>query len=412
MTFNALHKALGLEPRPLDFSMINDAVERQVAESPDLDWKRCLPMDTQKPDWKNEFAKDVAAMANSGGGVIVFGVEEEKAVASRIVSTGGISDAQERTLRSIAFSAIHPPVLGARFTPVTDGTDTVVVLHVPASPDAPHLIYKGDYFAAPLRDGSRTDWMKEKLLENAYRLRLDGRSQRTAELERLLEYSGGSASERVWMVAAALPLNPRPAGLGALSVELAREIFKSARKRRFVFAERGSWSPFDSIDGLNPRPGLRRWVDRTQAHLLPSTSKREVTAEVHHNGAVTLAGSVGGFLSREESDSSHVHPSDLEGFVADFMALASSTAREAGLDGTYQIAVSLKWDGAAPMYIRIPDQSGYLLDTTYGTPIRRFENIYSEFDSGSSDETLLETVRQTALDVVNQGGAQYLREIN
>jgi predicted HTH transcriptional regulator len=55
--------------------MIDNAVDQRLAETDDLDWKRALSpaKDLQSTD----FPKDVAAMANSGGGTIVYGVEED-----------------------------------------------------------------------------------------------------------------------------------------------------------------------------------------------------------------------------------------------------------------------------------------------------------------------------------------------
>ncbi|MFD0047031.1 helix-turn-helix domain-containing protein [Pseudarthrobacter scleromae] len=409
MTFTALHRALGLEPRPLDFGMVEDAVDRGLIEQADLDWKRSLPMAGKNPEWKNEFAKDVAAMANSGGGVIVYGVEESNAAAIKVVDTGELTDRQERELRSIAFSAIHPPVLGTSFTPISKGDATVVVLHVPASEDAPHLIYKGDYFAAPLRDGSRTSWMKEKLIENSYRQRIDNRSQRTATLAERIDQPRGNTQERVWMVAAAAPMSARRTG--GLDVDMARRILKSARERRFSFAERGAFAPFEIIEGLNPRPGLRRWVDKTPTPPEGARASQEVVVEVHHDGAATMASSLGGFLGRDDGGGNHVHTDGIEGLVADFIALVSSTAREAGIDGLYEVAVALRWDGKEPIFIRIPDSHNYLLDTSYSRPIHHFETVYSGFEAGSSDDTLLLIANQIALDVVNQGGGQYLRRI-
>jgi hypothetical protein len=66
MQFTALHRLLGLSPGPLTNDMIDDAVAQSIAETDDLDWKSKLP--PTKGLSETDFPKDIAAMANSGGG--------------------------------------------------------------------------------------------------------------------------------------------------------------------------------------------------------------------------------------------------------------------------------------------------------------------------------------------------------
>ncbi|HCB06067.1 MAG TPA: hypothetical protein PLZ93_09040 [Nocardioides sp.] len=57
-----LHLALGEEASPFSMALLDRAIESQVEETDDLDWKQALPLREKR----EEFAKDVAAMANSG----------------------------------------------------------------------------------------------------------------------------------------------------------------------------------------------------------------------------------------------------------------------------------------------------------------------------------------------------------
>ena len=75
--FTPIHRALGLEPGDLTLELIEKAIEAGLEETSDLDWKKD-PYNPLKPAWFDEVAKDIAAMANSGGGWIVFGVAEEE----------------------------------------------------------------------------------------------------------------------------------------------------------------------------------------------------------------------------------------------------------------------------------------------------------------------------------------------
>ncbi|WP_231975962.1 ATP-binding protein [Mycobacterium sp. E2462] len=66
MHFTPLHRLLGRAPAPLSDLMIEDAISQGIAETDDLDWKsRLLPA---RGMGETDYPKDIAAMANSGGG--------------------------------------------------------------------------------------------------------------------------------------------------------------------------------------------------------------------------------------------------------------------------------------------------------------------------------------------------------
>ena len=93
MQFTALHRLLGLSPGPLTNEMIDDAVAQGIAETDDLDWKSKLP--PTKSLSETDFPKDIAAMANSGGGVIVYGITEQEKKATGRVDTGELTETHE-----------------------------------------------------------------------------------------------------------------------------------------------------------------------------------------------------------------------------------------------------------------------------------------------------------------------------
>jgi Putative DNA-binding domain len=110
MLFTPLHRVLGREPGPLTDDMLDDAVKAGVPETDDLDWKSALP--AEKDLANSDLLKDIAAMANSGGGVVVFGVTEEQKRATGRVNIRDTNEAYERTLRRVAVSGIQPPIFG------------------------------------------------------------------------------------------------------------------------------------------------------------------------------------------------------------------------------------------------------------------------------------------------------------
>ena len=69
-----IHLALGAPRGALTFELIERAVAAQVPESESLEWKALLRTDENA---RQELAKDLAALANTAGGVLVIGVGEE-----------------------------------------------------------------------------------------------------------------------------------------------------------------------------------------------------------------------------------------------------------------------------------------------------------------------------------------------
>lgn len=126
MTFTALHRTLGLPPSPLNDEILEAAVAAGVVEAADLDWKSRLP--AAKGLANGEFPKDVAAMANANGGVIVYGVEESQKAATGRRDVGEFDEVHERTLRAAAISAISPPVFGLDVVRFGEDPRAIVVI--------------------------------------------------------------------------------------------------------------------------------------------------------------------------------------------------------------------------------------------------------------------------------------------
>ncbi|GAB3838421.1 helix-turn-helix domain-containing protein [Kribbella italica] len=191
--------------------MLDEAVSLGVTETEDLDWKKQLPPSGGLP--KTDFPKDIAARANSGGGVIVFGVAEEAKAAVGRVDAGPLSENHERALRKAAYNAITPPVFGLGICSLGAEGRRAVVVVVPPSVDGPHLIYRDEMFGASIRNDADTEWMKERQIEAMYRARLDERRRSGEALAALYDQAAGrSTAERAWIVSSAPPGPGRRAG--------------------------------------------------------------------------------------------------------------------------------------------------------------------------------------------------------
>lgn len=408
MTFTALHRGLGMGPGPITNELLDSAVRSGVVETSDLDWKAELPPAKGLP--QTDFPKDIAAMANSSGGVIVYGVRESQKAATDRVNVGEFDEAHERALRSATITAISPPVFGLGVHRLGEEGSRAVVVEVPASVDGPHLIYRNDYFGAPVRNDSETVWMRERQIEAMYRARFEERRHATEALDALFAEaaSGRDAGERAWFVAVAHPRIPK---LGdRLTREHARQVLSRARELAPRYADTAGVHPLRNVDYLNPRPGLRRWVCANTA-IGDRSQWQEAWASIHHDGSVTLAAAVGGHRMSQDGyfEGSEVQSEAIECAVADLMALTRATA-EVTDDSEYEVQVGVEWTGPAPLLILAVDNFGYTYSES-STPLHRFSPVRTTVDALESDVDFHSQVFELAQDCVNQGGVTHLRRI-
>lgn len=225
VTFTPLHRSLGLPPSALTDEILDQAIAAGVAETDDLDWKSELP--PQSGLAQTDVPKDIAAMANSGGGMIVYGVTEKQKAATGRKDTGDFTEAHERTFRRVAFTAITPPVFGLQIHRLGTEPRAVAVV-VPASVHGPHLIFRGEYFGAPVRNHADTEWMKERQIEAMFRARFDEQRRSNEAIDSLYAEAtaGRDTANRAWLVAVA---HPRvPGVLARPTREEAADVFQQA----------------------------------------------------------------------------------------------------------------------------------------------------------------------------------------
>jgi len=409
MSFTALHRAAGVGPGPVTDALLDAAVAAGAPETDDLDWKSKLPQAKGLPE--AEFPKDVAAMANSGGGVIVFGVRESQKAATGRVDVGELDEAYERSLRSAAITAISPPVFGLNVYRLGVKGNRALVVEIPASVDGPHLIYRHEYFGAPVRNDSDTVWMRERQIEAMYRARFDERRHATEALDNLFAEaaSGRDTEKRAWLIAIAHPRVPR--SQGRLTRDEARGVMSKAEPLALQYAGREGIHPLVSVDRNNPRPGLRRWVAVNTATSARSIWK-EAWAGIHHDGSVTLAAAVGGHRTNNGDgpfEGWQVGSSAIECAIADFMALTRVTADATGND-EYEVRVGLGWAGEQPLTIVPNDNLGFA-DHDGSIPLYRYTPVEATVNAIERASDYHWHVHDLAQDCVNQGGVLDVRMI-
>jgi hypothetical protein len=115
---------------------IQRLVDEATRETAALDFKQALPI----PDKNVDLARDIAAMANAGGGTIVLGVGE-KAGRARKVHPFNLEGAAER-VASIALDRLDEPLVLDDIIDVPMGTagEGLLVIEVGFSDRVPHFV--------------------------------------------------------------------------------------------------------------------------------------------------------------------------------------------------------------------------------------------------------------------------------
>ncbi|WP_437785365.1 AlbA family DNA-binding domain-containing protein [Sorangium sp. So ce1097] len=130
---------------------IDDLVENEVLEDRALDYKAELP--DGKDASKKDFAADVAAFANAGGGFFIFGIPEKKDAdgknTGRPAAAEGLAgvnpDEEMRRLNQVIQSSIDPRLPYYEWK-VIEGfpKGPIILLHIGRSWSAPHMVKTGD----------------------------------------------------------------------------------------------------------------------------------------------------------------------------------------------------------------------------------------------------------------------------
>jgi hypothetical protein len=414
--------------------MVTQAVAQRVRENEDLDWKQELAWNKEQPapikaKKKLEFAKDVAAMANTRGGLIVFGVRDENEEAAEL--TGLVND--ERTRQSLRAAAWHVrPLVDGLLIEALDGEDGapgLIAVFVPPSPDAPHLVGERNEMGVPYRYGTDTNWMSEGQLERAYRDRFSRRADDRAALSGLMDglIPEIDLEKGIWVAVVARPVAPLPLLSGPPEREQATMTVNNAsRLASEMFGREQGRSPMldlitpDAVN--NPRNGLRRWVMRSNHY---SDDPHELVdwawVELHHDGSVALAIGMARALDRVELpvDSSVVWPvwiRIVDSVIAEAVALVSAHVRGLGGVGTILTrAALLRRQNAREPLVAIDNESAGWRQSSFfsrvpgSRALREPVAVEAEFSADDDVDALRGVARQLADDLNQQFGIRSSR---
>lgn len=147
---------------------LNNLIKNKIQEDTNIDYK--IPDFSKGESFNKELAKDVSAMANSDGGIIIYGMNEENFFPKEIkwIETDeGYCERVEQIISSKIFRKIEN--LNVKKIPSNDGTKFVIVIDIPKSDIAPHQVHNDSkqrrYYK---RHGSITEQMEHYEIEDLF----------------------------------------------------------------------------------------------------------------------------------------------------------------------------------------------------------------------------------------------------
>ena len=133
---------------PIDLAFVQRLIDSALPEDQELELKRDRPKPIKnqelikrvKTDPFEEFAKDVPAIANASGGVLLYGVAEDRITRKPVLAPIGdeTCDHVHVQLQGVLDGLIEPGLMGVRFHEVPVSGGYVLGLVVPGSFAGPH----------------------------------------------------------------------------------------------------------------------------------------------------------------------------------------------------------------------------------------------------------------------------------
>jgi len=214
-----LETVLGAPVDKLSARDIEMLAGNRVSEAFDLDFKGTLYGNSDKE--RRDLCGDVAALANTSGGVIIVGVDEDEYAIATATPGVELGDAERnRMLQTLASGVAPLPALDVMTVPSTDDPARGwFVLGVPRSTRAPHAVTVNEGFRFPVRNGTTIRYLSEPEVAARYRQRDQHAGELTAKLADVVAGSFESVNRDhgPWILVALIPEHP-----GALEISQTR----------------------------------------------------------------------------------------------------------------------------------------------------------------------------------------------
>jgi hypothetical protein len=255
-------------------------VSNRVPEAFDLDFKSEMYAPTERG--RKDAATDVAALANTAGGLLILGIEEDRQ--ARAINAPGLalSEEDERRIRQIVGSQVVPmPQIDVlRVEDPSHPGYGLMLIAVPRSPLAPHAVVVNDGLRYPKRNGATTRYLSEPEVADAYRQRFalfKGQADRANEVESEAVDRLATTEDQAWILVSLVP-------------ELAGDMLINQATLGAARSEMQGRQPLMMPVGLSWRRvsiGRRRIL--ADGNMDSSRRARYLSADLHYDGAGTFA---------------------------------------------------------------------------------------------------------------------------
>ncbi|WP_182882879.1 helix-turn-helix domain-containing protein [Microbispora sp. H10949] len=314
----------------LAFQHLALLVAGQIPEAEDLDYKRDLYEGNDKG--KKSLCGDVAALANTRGGVLIVGADEDDQGRAADLPGVSLSDDEVTRMTSTLVSGLAPR---PRFeiipveNPNQPGAGCYVIA-VAAGPQFPYGVLINEGYRYPRRTGTTTGYMAEPEIETAYRRRDAARREqedRCAQIENLIR--DRLSDDDTWVIVSLVPDQP-----GELVIDAPTfSAFRAARQgTRPLIGYPYAWQ--------RVRLGHRRFL--LDASFREGRTAHNLAADLHTDGAGVIAVAVS--LFHHNPDTGPLRISD-EGLVVAILAglrfLGNHARETAGASGAAALQVSM-----------------------------------------------------------------------
>lgn len=255
-------------------------VSDQVPEAFDLDFKAELYGNGESG--RRSLATDVAALANTAGGLLVLGIGEDGQ--GRAATTPGVSVAETETqrIRQIVASLVSPlPVFDV--LPIEDPGmpgQGFLIIAVVRGPSAPHAVLVNEGFRYPRRNGAATRYLSEPEVATAYRDRFAAASDQAERAQEMEEMAVGPlfpGSDMGWVVVSLVPDAPGELLIDQAALRIAQAELLGTRPT--VLPTALSWT--------NVHVGRRCLL--VSDSVADYTAPRSISAILCHDGAGVFA---------------------------------------------------------------------------------------------------------------------------
>lgn len=198
-------------------------ISAQISEGAHLEFKRELPRSDAAG--RHELAADVSAFANSAGGDLIFGMEEDgEGRAAALMAQVGNADEEARRVQDMLLNGIEPRLPGLQVLPIQLSDGFVLIVRAPQSWAGPHRVKTNQHFF--LRENGRKRHLDVPEVRGLF-LRSDQQAKRVRDFrtERLGKLLAGEAPHRLMQgVLLVGHFVPTQAALGTVQVDPIRYV--------------------------------------------------------------------------------------------------------------------------------------------------------------------------------------------